>query len=101
MELYIFRSNRRTPYLNYGFYIPEVKEYVFKSINDMSYFLDYPCDSQFLKDWVTYLEENKDFFFLDNNDQQSMIYQHAIDNLKECIETLECDPTGFEAYIAK
>lgn len=105
MEVYIFKKNKRCPYLNYGFYLDAVVQHPLNQLQLDWLKNEHKISIQFLKNWKDSLENNIKHFIESNpnNAQRKMIYVHAINNIYEIIDVLESglEYDTYEAYIEK
>ena len=105
MEVYLFKKNKRCPYLNYGFYLDEVVQHPLNQLQFDWFKTEHQVDIAFFRNWKDSLEHNQQHFIESNqnNTQLKMIYVHAIDSIKDIIDVLESvlELDIFEAYIER
>lgn len=99
MEVYIFRKDRRCPYLHYAFLIPEVEQYADKNLDWLT--PEHKVDISFLHKWLRNAREKQQSY--SGNKTESIIYQASIETLKDIISVAESGYTRdwFEVYITK
>ena len=103
MEVYIFDKNRRCPYLNYGFYNHEVKQYLLENLDWNRYSGEHRISIQFLYKWLDDVQRKQPAYLKTADTQQGFIYNHAIEQIQEIISVAESGYTldWFEVYITK
>ena len=101
MEVYIFKKNKRCPYLNYGFYLDDVTQHPLNQLQFDVFATEHKISKKFLKDWKEHLQNNQQSFNQSNERHLKIIYNNAIFNISEILNILESglDADLWEVYI--
>ena len=99
MEVYIFRKDRRCPYLHYAFLIPEVEQYASEHLDWL--IPEHKVDIPFLHKWLHDAQEKQQYY--PENKTRSIIYQASVETLKDIVSVAESGRTDdwFEVYITR